>query len=108
MFRIDAAPAAACIQEFCELWAEYDDGTSLIDPKALEAILMRLPPPMGLGRKAKPADVLSFVYQLDIPLVDGKVGSAAGVLCSSLGLELGGQGGMCTVPLKAGPQESRP
>ena len=29
---------------------------------------------MGLGRKAKPADVLHFVFALDIPLVDGKVG----------------------------------
>lgn len=40
------------------------------------ACRVRLPPPMGLGRKATGADLLHFVFALDIPLVDGKVGPA--------------------------------
>ncbi|GAB4819675.1 hypothetical protein N2152v2_006721 [Parachlorella kessleri] len=63
----------ANLDEFCELWAEFDDGTSLIEPKDLEQILMRLKPPMGLGNKANGTDVVRFVFALDIPLVDGKV-----------------------------------
>ena len=71
-------PSFPAQQEFCELWAEYDDGTSLIDPKDLEQILMRMRPPMGLGPKANGTDVVRFVFALDIPLVDGKVGGWAG------------------------------
>jgi len=36
---------------------------------------MRLKPPMGLGAKANGTDVVRFVFALDIPLVDGKVGT---------------------------------
>jgi len=29
------------LEEFVELWAEYDDGSGTIDPKDLEAMLLR-------------------------------------------------------------------
>lgn len=29
------------LDEFVDLWAEYDDGTGTIDPKDLEAMLLR-------------------------------------------------------------------
>lgn len=44
-----------------------------IDPKNLELLLLRVQPPLGLGRHASGADVLRFVYSLDIPLVNLKV-----------------------------------
>ncbi|PSC71712.1 voltage-gated ion channel superfamily isoform A [Micractinium conductrix] len=56
------------LEDFIELWAEYDDGSNSIDPKHMEALLQRLPPPMGLGRAATEADILRFVFSLDIPL----------------------------------------
>lgn len=43
---------------------------------------MRMPPPMGLGSKANGTDVVRFVFALDIPLVDGKVGG--NTLCFNL------------------------
>lgn len=46
-----------------ELWSEYDDGSNSIDPKDMEKLLRRLPPPMGLGPKATEADVLHFVFK---------------------------------------------
>ncbi|PRW21007.1 voltage-gated ion channel superfamily [Chlorella sorokiniana] len=58
------------LEDFCELWAEYDDGTNAIDPKDLEQLLRRLPPPMGLGPRATESDVMRFVFSLDIPLND--------------------------------------
>lgn len=61
------------LEEFVELWGEYDDGSTTIDPKSLEQLLIRLPPPLGLGHYAENNDVLKFVYDLDIPLVDGRV-----------------------------------
>jgi hypothetical protein len=35
--------------------------------------LCRLPPPLGLGSRADGRDVLRFVFDLDIPLVMGRV-----------------------------------
>ncbi|KAI8464917.1 MAG: Ion transport protein-domain-containing protein [Monoraphidium minutum] len=61
------------LEEFVELWSEYDDGTGSIDPQNLEALLLRLPPPLGLGPGAEGKDVLRFVFDLDIPLVQGRV-----------------------------------
>ncbi|GMH39581.1 hypothetical protein BSKO_07479 [Bryopsis sp. KO-2023] len=61
------------LEEFVELWGEYDDGSTTIDPKSLEQLLIRLQPPLGLGHFADNNDVLKFVYDLDIPLIDGRV-----------------------------------
>jgi len=55
------------------LWSEYDDGTGSIDPRDLEAVLLRLQPPLGLGPSAEGKDVLRFVFDLDIPLVASRV-----------------------------------
>lgn len=60
-------------QEFQELWAEYDDGSGTIAPEQLQALLTRTDPPLGLGRTATGRDVLKFVFNLDIPLVNGRV-----------------------------------
>lgn len=38
--------------------SEYDDGSGTIDPKALEELLLRLDPPLGLGPYADSKDVL--------------------------------------------------
>ena len=62
-----------CVQEFQELWAEYDDGSGTIAPEQLQALLTRTDPPLGLGRMATGRDVLRFVFNLDIPLVNGRV-----------------------------------
>lgn len=61
------------LEDFVELWSEFDDGSTNITPKQLELILVRLPPPLGLGPYADSNDVLRFVYELDIPIIDGKV-----------------------------------
>ncbi|KXZ54859.1 hypothetical protein GPECTOR_4g931 [Gonium pectorale] len=61
------------LEDFVVLWAEYDDGSGSIDPRALEELLLRLDPPLGLGPHAHNKEVLRFVYDLDIPLVDGRV-----------------------------------
>ena len=61
------------MQEFQELWAEYDDGSGSIAPEQLQALLIRTDPPLGLGRMATGRDVLKFVFNLDIPLVNGRV-----------------------------------
>ena len=61
------------LQEFQELWAEYDDGSGTIAPEQLQALLIRTDPPLGLGRMATGRDVLKFVFNLDIPLVNGRV-----------------------------------
>lgn len=61
------------LDEFVDLWGEYDDGSTTIHPKSLEQLLIKLPPPLGLGHYADNNDVLKFVYDLDIPLVDGRV-----------------------------------
>lgn len=58
------------LEDFVELWAEYDDGSNSIDPKDMEQLLRRLPSPMGLGPKATDSDVMRFVFGLDIPLDD--------------------------------------
>ncbi len=62
-----------CMQEFQELWAEYDDGSGTIAPEQLQTLLIRTDPPLGLGRMATGRDVLRFVFNLDIPLVNGRV-----------------------------------
>lgn len=49
-------------QDFVELWAQYDEGRHAIDPRDLEALLRRLPPPMGLGPRATDSDCMRFVY----------------------------------------------
>lgn len=56
------------LQDFVALWSEFDDGSSAIDPSDLEALLRRLPPPMGLGPKATESDIMRFVFGLNIPL----------------------------------------
>lgn len=61
------------MQEFQELWAEYDDGSGSIAPEQLQALLTRTDPPLGLGRTATGRDVLKFVFNLDIPVVNGRV-----------------------------------
>eukprot|EP00798_Chlamydomonas_sp_ICE-L_P015920 gene15920-22054_t len=60
-------------KDFVQLWAEFDDGSGTIWPKDLEELLLKLEPPLGLGIFADSKDVLRFVYDLDIPLVKGKV-----------------------------------
>ena len=60
-------------QEFQEFWAEYDDGSGTIAPEQLQSLLIRTDPPLGLGRMATGRDVLKFVFNLDIPLVNGRV-----------------------------------
>ena len=60
-------------QEFQECWAEYDDGSGTIAPEQLQSLLIRTDPPLGLGRMATGRDVLKFVFNLDIPLVNGRV-----------------------------------
>ena len=62
-----------CFQEFQEFWAEYDDGSGTIAPEQLQTLLIRTDPPLGLGRMATGRDVLKFVFNLDIPLVNGRV-----------------------------------
>lgn len=61
------------LDRFIELWADYDNGSGTIDPKDLEILLVQLPPPLGLGPLASTSDVLKFVYDLEIPLVVGRV-----------------------------------
>lgn len=61
------------LQEFQECWAEYDDGSGTIAPDQLQSLLIRTDPPLGLGRMATGRDVLRFVFNLDIPLVNGRV-----------------------------------
>lgn len=61
------------MQDFQERWAEYDDGSGSIAPEQLQALLIRTDPPLGLGRTATGRDVLKFVFNLDIPLVNGRV-----------------------------------
>ena len=110
------------LEDFVNLWSEYDDGSGSIEPKDLEALLLRwaglashgwkrqaqacqqsrfpslnattaaearhagcgrqltdpgrpcrLQPPMGLGPTAEGKDVLRFVFDLDIPLVNARV-----------------------------------
>ncbi|KAA6417024.1 MAG: voltage-gated ion channel superfamily, partial [Trebouxia sp. A1-2] len=63
----------AALEEFQELWAEYDDGSGTIAPEQLQTLLIRTDPPLGLGRMATGRDVLRFVFNLDIPLVNGRV-----------------------------------
>lgn len=55
------------------MWAEYDDGSGTISPEQLQALLIKTDPPLGLGRTATGRDVLKFVFNLDIPLVNGRV-----------------------------------
>lgn len=62
------------LEHFVDLWAEYDElGNGYITPLQLENLLRRLEPPLGLGIYAEPADVLSFVLELDIPVVNMQV-----------------------------------
>ena len=61
------------LQDFQERWAEYDDGSGSISPEQLQTLLIRTDPPLGLGRTATGRDVLRFVFNLDIPLVNGRV-----------------------------------
>lgn len=61
------------LEDFVALWSEYDDGNGSIDPRDLEALLLRLIPPLGLGPGAEGKDVLRFVFDLDIPLIAGRV-----------------------------------
>jgi hypothetical protein len=61
------------LEEFVALWSEYDDGSGSIDARDLEALLLRLQPPLGLGPGAEGKDVLRFVFDLDIPLMAGRV-----------------------------------
>eukprot|EP00198_Chlamydomonas_reinhardtii_P001158 XP_001690493.1 voltage-gated Ca2+ channel, alpha subunit [Chlamydomonas reinhardtii] len=61
------------LEDFVTLWSEYDDGSGTIQPRHLEELLLKLDPPLGLGAYADNKDVLRFVYDLDIPLVNGRV-----------------------------------
>lgn len=61
------------LDDFVMLWSEYDDGSGTIFPRHLEELLLKLDPPLGLGTYADNKDVLRFVYDLDIPLVSGRV-----------------------------------
>ena len=55
-------------QDFVELWSQYDDSSNAIDPADLEALLRRLPPPMGLGPHATEADIMRFVFRRGVPV----------------------------------------
>ena len=75
-FHMDVCHAQhgrVCLQEFQEFWSEYDDGSGTIAPEQLQSLLIRTDPPLGLGRMATGRDVLRFVFNLDIPLVNGRV-----------------------------------
>eukprot|EP00955_Chlamydomonas_euryale_P052906 355308-Chlamydomonas_euryale.AAC.5 len=61
------------LEQFVTLWGKFDDGSGTILPKDLEELLLELDPPLGLGPDASSKDVLRFVYDLDIPLVNGRV-----------------------------------
>lgn len=61
------------LDEFRELWAEYDDGSSTITPRDLHDLLTRLSPPLGLGPTTTNAELVRFVANLDIPLEAGRV-----------------------------------
>jgi hypothetical protein len=61
------------LEQFVALWGQYEDGSGSISPKDLEDLLIKLDPPLGLGPNANTKDVLRFVYDLDIPLVKGRV-----------------------------------
>lgn len=61
------------LQDFQHHWLEFDDGSGSILPEQLEVLLTRLNPPLGLGRLASGKDVLRFVYDLNIPLIHGRV-----------------------------------
>ncbi len=61
------------LDAFMALWSEYDDGSGTIEPRHLEDLLLRLEPPMGLGPGQDGKAVLRFVFNLDIPLVAGRV-----------------------------------
>ncbi|KXZ47565.1 hypothetical protein GPECTOR_34g724 [Gonium pectorale] len=65
--------ALSALDNFVTLWSEYDDGSGTILPRHLEELLLRLDPPLGLGPYADNKDVLRFVYDLDIPLVNARV-----------------------------------
>ena len=56
------------LDEFRELWSEYDDGTSTVSPHDLYDILTRLTPPLGLGPTTTNVELVRFVAMLDIPL----------------------------------------
>lgn len=43
---------------FVTFRSEYDDGSGTIEPKALEELLLRLEPPLGLGPFVDNKDVL--------------------------------------------------
>lgn len=49
------------LDDFVTLWSEYDDGSGTIAPRALEELLLRLDPPLGLGPYADNKDVLRWV-----------------------------------------------
>ena len=55
------APPPQALDDFVMLWAEYDDGSGTIEPHALEEMLLRLDPPLGLGPGADGKDVLKWV-----------------------------------------------
>jgi len=61
------------LDEFRELWAEYDDGSGTITPRDLHDLLTRLSPPLGLGPTTTNAELLRFVAGLNIPLEAGRV-----------------------------------
>lgn len=63
----------ASLEEFRELWSEYDDGTRTITPRDLHDLLIRLTPPLGLGPTVTNIQLLKFVSGLNIPLVNGRV-----------------------------------
>ena len=56
------------LEEFRELWSEYDDGTQTISPHNLYDLLTRLTPPLGLGPTTTNVELVRFVSMLDIPL----------------------------------------
>ena len=72
--------ARHCLQDFVGLWAEYDDGSNSIDPRDLEQLLRRLPPPMGLGLHATESDIMRFVFRWVVGGCAGWVGRWMGLL----------------------------
>ncbi len=79
------------LDDFVTLWSEYDDGSGTIAPRALEELLLRLDPPLGLGPYADNKDVLRWVYwDSGCVLGWGAMGGSSGGLCGQEGRPHGG------------------
>jgi hypothetical protein len=65
------------LEEYTELFREFDDGSGTVSAMDLERLLRRIPQPLGIGKGASRLLTMHFIKGLNLPLQLASSGSVS-------------------------------